>query len=89
MTSHTTVRFRKNFQALPSDVKRRTKKAYRFWKQNPYHKSLHFKQIHKHKPIYSVRMALGWRAIGLKDGGNMIWFWIGSHAEYDKLITQL
>jgi len=31
----------------------------------------------------------GWRAIGIVQNGEMIWFWIGSHAEYDKLLTQL
>lgn len=40
-------------------------------------------------PIYSVRIALGWRAVGVKEGEHMIWFWIGSHAEYDKLIALL
>ncbi len=89
MTSHTTARFWKAFQELPEDIQNRARKSYSLWKQNPFHKSLHFKQIHKRRPIYSVRIALGWRAVGVKEGEYMIWFWIGSHAEYDKLISQL
>jgi hypothetical protein len=89
MTSHTTARFRKAFQELPKNIQNRARKSYRLWKQNPYHKSLHFKQIHKHRQIHSVRVALGWRAVGVKKGDHMIWFWIGSHAEYDKLISLL
>jgi hypothetical protein len=59
------------------------------WKQNPYHPSLQFKPIHPSKPIYSVRIGIGWRAVGVKDNDTMVWFWIGSHEEYNKLISQL
>ena len=41
------------------------------------------------KPIYSVRIALGWRAVGILEGEEMIWFWIGSHAEYDRLVGRM
>ena len=27
-----------------------------------------------------------WRALGRRDGNTVTWFWIGSHAEYDRLI---
>ncbi|MGH9395588.1 MAG: hypothetical protein ACRD18_01885 [Terriglobia bacterium] len=37
------------------------------------------------KPIYSVRISLGWRAIGIRKEDTMIWYWIGSH--YDNLIS--
>jgi hypothetical protein len=35
-----------------------------------------------------VRVGLNYRAVGVRDGQDVIWFWIGSHAEYDKLIQQ-
>ena len=53
---------------------------------NPHHPSLRFEQVHSEKPIYSVRVGLGCRALDARDGDQMIWFWIGSHAEYDRLI---
>ncbi|HWP44538.1 MAG TPA: hypothetical protein VNO14_14930 [Blastocatellia bacterium] len=89
MTSHTTDRFRQAFQCLPTDVQRKAKKAYRLWKNDPYHPSLQFKQVHSIEPVYSVRIGIGWRALGTKIGDTMIWFWIGSHAEYDKMLAQL
>ena len=48
-----------------------------------------FKKIHTVKPIYSVRIGIGWRSLGVKTQNDMIWFWIASHAEYDSLIRYL
>ncbi len=39
------------------------------------------------EPIYSVRISRGYRALGLRDGDLVTWFWIGSHADYDKLLV--
>ncbi len=88
MTSHTTQRFRKAFKGLPKSVQRQAKEAYKLFQQNPYHPSLRFKQVHPTQPIYSVRISLDYRALGTRDGEEMIWFWIGSHAEYDRLISK-
>jgi hypothetical protein len=74
------------FARLPDEIKERARKNYRLWNENPAHPSLHFKQIHGLDAIYSVRIGRGWRALGLLEGDVMTWFWIGSHAEYDKLI---
>jgi mRNA-degrading endonuclease RelE of RelBE toxin-antitoxin system len=87
--SHATERFWKAFEKLPSHIQRKARESYQLWKQNPNHPSLQYKSIHASKPIYSVRIGIGWRAVGLKDDDAMIWFWIGSHQEYDKLISQL
>ena len=89
MTSHTTKRFRTAFNMLPQTVKRQAKEAYRLFKQNPYHPSLRFKQVHPSRPIYSVRVSLDYRAVGIRDGDKMIWFWIGSHTDYDELLSLL
>ncbi len=74
------------FSRLPDEIKELARKNYRLWKENPSHPSLHFKQIHGLDAIYSVRVGRGWRALGLLEGDVMTWFWIGSHAEYDKLV---
>ena len=89
MKSHTTERFRKAFERLPAEVKRQAREAYRLFVQNPRHPSLHFKQVHPTKPVYSVRISAGYRAIGVREGDEMIWFWIGSHADYDGLLSRL
>ena len=41
------------------------------------------------EPIYSVRVSRGYRAMGIKQDDTMIWFWIGSHAEYDDLLSRM
>ena len=87
MKSQVTEDFLACFARLPDAVKVQTRKAYRLWCENPSHPGLHFKKIHGHESLYSVRVGLGWRALGLVDGDTITWFWIGSHAEYDQLIS--
>jgi hypothetical protein len=84
--SYVTDDFIKAFRALPDTVKDLARKHYRLWRTNPYHPSLHFKRVHRTEPLYSVRIGLGWRALGLLEDDGIAWFWIGSHAEYDHLI---
>lgn len=88
MNSHTTDKFRKAFAELPTDVQKQARQAYRLFIENSHHPSLRFKPIHLTRPIYSVRIGLDYRAVGIRDGDNIIWYWVGSHAEYDKLIRQ-
>jgi hypothetical protein len=87
--SHTTDKFRKAFRNLPVPVQNKARKAFKLWRQDPGNPLLHYKQVHQIKPVYSIRIGLGWRAVGLKAENQMIWFWVGSHGHYDKLIKQL
>jgi len=81
--------FRKAFKSLPKEIQNQAKEAYKIWKKNPFDRTLNFKQIHPSKPIYSVKVTLNWRALGVREPKNMTtWFWIGSHEEYNKLIKQ-
>ncbi len=86
MNSRLTDDFLECFARLPDEIKALARKAYRLWRQNPAHPGLQFKRIHGREPLFSVRVGLGWRAAGLMEGDTITWFWIGSHAEYDKLI---
>ncbi|MDJ0795690.1 MAG: hypothetical protein QNJ51_02445 [Calothrix sp. MO_167.B12] len=88
MKSRITTRFRQAFGDLPEQVQQQTREAYRQFKQNPYHPSLRFKKVHPELPIYSARISKSYRAVGNLDGDTIIWFWVGSHAEYDKLLNQ-
>jgi hypothetical protein len=47
---------------------------------------LRFKHVHPTEPIYSVRISLDYRALGVLQDDDIVWFWIGSHADYDKLL---
>jgi hypothetical protein len=89
VNSHLTEDFVAHFRRLPRRIQELARKNYRLWKRDPAHPSLDFKQVSRRSPIFSVRVGIGWRAVGVKKDEAMIWFWIGSHAEYDKLLKQL
>jgi hypothetical protein len=87
MKSRTTERFRKAFSGLPSKIRGQGRVAYKLFQQNPFHPSLHFKQVHPSKPIFSVRIGRDYRALGVMQADTIVWFWIGSHSEYDGLLS--
>ena len=89
MKSRTTRRFRELLAALPAHIRQQARDAYDLFCQNPAHPGLHFKKVHPAPPIYSARVGLGYRALGVLDGDTLIWFWIGSHADYDRLLERL
>ncbi len=89
MKSHTTERFREALGRLPPSVQERARAAYRLFHEDPSHPSLRFKTVHPTRPIYSVRIGLGYRALGVRGGDVVIWFWIGSHAAYDRLLQDV
>jgi hypothetical protein len=89
IVSHTTKRFRKAFSILPDHVKEQAKNAYRQFREDPYHPSLHFKRVHQEKPVYSARISDNYRAVGIKKGDTLIWFWAGLHSDYEKLLHRL
>ena len=74
MQSVTTEKFRECYKKLPKPIKEQTRIAYSLWRQSPYHPSLHFKLIHQNQAIYSVRIGLKWRALGIKKEDTLIWF---------------
>jgi len=88
MKSSRTRDFQRLFVKLPQRVKETARKNYLLWKNNPSHPSLEFKQINAKDNLWSVRVGIGWRAVGVMKvkEDKMVWFWIGSHAEYDKLL---
>ncbi len=86
MKSRTTERFQKAFSGLPDRIREQARTAYRLFQQNPFHPSLHFKQVHPSKPIFSVRVSREYRALGVMQADTIVWFWIGSHSDYDDLL---
>ena len=89
MTSRTNAEFREVFRRLPLDVQQQARAAYRRFQQNPRHPGLRFRQVHVVLPIYSARIGMHYRAVGIVDGNDILWFWIGSHAAYDHLLAQM
>ncbi len=70
------------YRVLPSAIRALADKNFALLKSDPKHPSLHLKPIGK---FWSVRVGLGYRALGVGREGGILWFWIGSHAEYEKL----
>ncbi len=84
--SRTTRSFRAAFAALPEEIQSQARRAYRLFRDDPAHPSLRFKKVDEAENVYSVRIGLGYRALGVLEGSVVIWFWIGSHAQYDRLV---
>jgi len=68
---------------LPERVRSLADKNYTLLKSDPRHPSLQFKKVGR---FWSVRVGTRYRALAVESDGNLIWFWIGSHADYDALI---
>lgn len=86
MKSRATARFWKAYDRLPSEIQESAEAAYLIWRDNPYHPSLQFKRIHSHAPIVSARVGKGYRALGLLREDTVVWYWIGGHDEYLRLL---
>lgn len=89
MKSVTTERFRRLYAAAAEERKRQIKRAYKLWLENPSHPSIRFKKVHDSRPIYSARVDLDWRSLCLLEDDTAIWFWVGSHDEYEALLKRL
>jgi hypothetical protein len=83
MKSATLPSFWEKYQRLSPTVRAGVRKAYRFWAENPFHPSLHFKCINSKEDIWSVRVSRSHRALGILSGDTVTWFWIGDHDEYE------
>jgi len=84
--SRTTRSFRTAFAALPEEIQAHARRTYRLFRADPTHPSLRFKKVNQLENVYSVRIGLGYRALGILEGSVVTWFWIGSHADYDRLV---
>ena len=87
MKSQATRRFWKLYQELPADVQRLAVKNYQLWRTNPSHPSLGFRRLQNKNNIVTVRIGDHYRALGELESNAVIWVWIGTHAEYDRMTS--
>jgi hypothetical protein len=87
LNSFCTGRFWRCYEALSVTTRTIADKNFTLWQTNPKHPSLHFKPLDG--GFWSVRVGKHYRALGHRDGDEITWVWIGSHAEYDHLISSL
>lgn len=57
--------------------------AFAMLRQDSHHPSLHFKEVGR---FWLARVGLHYRAMAVEDGTDLVWFWIGPHAEYDRIV---
>jgi hypothetical protein len=83
LNHHAAPEFWDCYRALPASVQELADRAFAILKTDPRHPSLHFKKVGR---FLSARVGLHHRALAVEAPDGALWFWIGSHAEYDKLI---
>ena len=83
MSHQASKRFWRLFADLEPELQRLARENYELLRTNPQHPSLHFKRVGKY---WSVRIGSDYRALGVDSRKGIVWFWIGAHAEYERLI---
>jgi len=83
MKHRATPRFWRCYRRLPDEVQRLADRCFVRLRQDLHHPSLHAKQVGR---FWSVRIGLHYRALAVEHEGDLVWFWIGSHADYDLLL---
>lgn len=83
MKSKASRRFWQGYRELPPEIQTLSVKQYRLWRQDPRHPSLHFKKVGTY---WSCRVTDAYRALAVVEGDTALWFWIGTHREYERLI---
>lgn len=83
MKHHASPDFWACYRSLPQEVQKLADQAYEHLKRDPRHPSLQFKKVGR---FWSARIGATYRALGIEASDGVVWFWIGRHAEYDKLI---
>jgi len=87
MRSIATPQFRKQLAKLPKQVKQAASKQFRLWSTDPEHPSLNFKPLRS--THWSVRITRDYRAVARIRGDEVVWIFIGSHADYDEFVKKL
>jgi hypothetical protein len=80
---HASSRFWALYDILPEEVRALADKNYLLLKRNSKHPSLHFKRLGE---LWSVRLGAHYRALGIGVEDGIVWIWIGTHGEYDKIV---
>lgn len=83
MSYRATESFWEAYSALPKSTQKLADKAFARLRANPRHPSLQLKKIGQ---TWSARVSMDHRALAIEDDDGLTWIWIGSHAEYDKLV---
>ena len=86
IVSHTHPDFWKCYNRLPKAVQKLADRKFDLFRSNPHHASLGFA---RKGAVWTVEVGRRYRAIGWRDGNDIVWFWIGSHEDYNNLMIRL
>ena len=89
MNSFTVKSYWKSYKGLSENIRKQADAKFELWKENPFHPSLHFKCVNSEENIWSVRVNMDYRALGIKEKDLVIWYWIGDHKKYEQLLKSL
>ena len=87
MKSRTQRRFWHEFNRLPAHVQCLAREKFQLWIRDPFHPSMQFKPLVGN--VWSVRIGDHYRALAQRHGDLAVWFWIGTHEEYNNFVRQL
>ena len=80
-------RFWQHYRQLPKEVRDLADKSFAVLQADPQHSSLHFKRVGRRKQLWSVRVGIHYRALASEKPEGIVWFWMGTHGDYDKLLS--
>ncbi|MEI8186748.1 MAG: hypothetical protein WCG19_08625 [Chlorobiaceae bacterium] len=84
MKHYASSRFWNCYRVLPESIQELANENYQLLRSDPSHPSLCFKKV-RNGQYRSVRISMKYRALGIPVPDGIQWFWIGNHAEYDRL----
>jgi hypothetical protein len=67
----------------PKEIQELADSAFATLKTDPRYPSLHLKRVGN---FWSARVGIAHRVLGGDHPGGIAWFFIGTHADYDKLV---
>ena len=72
------------YAELPPNIQRRIPQKFQLLRQNARHPSLRFKKV---GDLWVIRVSRGYRALARQEEEDFIWFWVGTHGEYERRIS--
>jgi hypothetical protein len=71
------------YNQLPGHIRHLAAENFQLLKEDSHHPSVHFKNVGRY---WSARIGIHYRALAVQEGEDIVWFWIGHHSEYDRLV---
>ena len=84
MNHFASTAFWHHYRALPVNIQALADKNFVLLRADPSHPSLHFKKVGRFR---SARVGIKYRALAVEVENGLLWFWIGTHADYDRMLS--